>query len=100
MRAFCRRGKPVGTGRNRRAVISRHAARQLVKRRPGAYFIGRMALGDPMPEVAAAPSALSRPLVIAAAVAGLLVAGTLALWLHYGTAVFYEIILAGWALCF
>jgi hypothetical protein len=59
-----------------------------------------MALGDPMPEVAAAPSALSRPLVIAAAVAGLLVAGTLALWLHYGTAVFYEIILAGWALCF
>jgi len=52
-----------------------------------------------MPEVAAAPS-LSRPLMIAAAVAGLLVAGTLALWLHYGTAVFYEIILAGWALCF
>jgi hypothetical protein len=52
-----------------------------------------------MPEVAAAPSVLSRPLVIAAAAAGLLVAGTLALWLHYGTAVFYEIILAGWALC-
>ena len=45
-----------------------------------------------MPEVAAAPSMLSRPLVIAAAVAGLLVAGTLALWLHYGTAVFYEIV--------
>jgi hypothetical protein len=37
--------------------------------------------------------------MIAAGVAGLLVAGTLALWLHYGTAVFYEIILAGWALC-
>jgi hypothetical protein len=52
-----------------------------------------------MPEVAAAPSVLSRPLVIAAAAAGLLVAGALALWLHYGTAVFYEIILAGWALC-
>jgi len=29
----------------------------------------------------------------------LLVAGTLALWLHYGTAVFYEMILAGIALC-
>ena len=52
-----------------------------------------------MPEVAAAPSVLSRPLMIAAAAAGLLVAGTLALWIHYGTAVFYEIILAGWALC-
>jgi hypothetical protein len=52
-----------------------------------------------MPEVVAAPSLLSRPLMIAAAVAGLLVAGTLALWLHYGTAVFYEMILAGLALC-
>jgi hypothetical protein len=52
-----------------------------------------------MPEVAAAPSILSRPLMIAAGVAGLLVAGTLALWLHYGTAVFYEMILAGIALC-
>ena len=52
-----------------------------------------------MPEVAAAPSVVSRPLMIAAVVAGLLVAGSLALWLHYGTAVFYEMILAGLALC-
>jgi len=52
-----------------------------------------------MPEVAATPSALSRPLMITAVVAGLLVAGTLALWVHYGTAVFYEMILAGIALC-
>jgi len=37
--------------------------------------------------------------MIAAAVAGFLVAGTLALWLHYGTAVFYEMIQAGLALC-
>ena len=50
-------------------------------------------------QVPAAPSTLSRPLMIAAAAAGLLVAGTLALWLHYGTAVFYEMILAGIALC-
>jgi hypothetical protein len=55
--------------------------------------------GGPMPEVAAAPPVLSRPLMIAAAAAGLLVAGTVALWLHYGTAVFYEMILAGIALC-
>jgi hypothetical protein len=52
-----------------------------------------------MPDAAAASSVLSRPLMIVAAGAGLLVAGTLALWLHYGTAVFYEMILAGLALC-
>jgi hypothetical protein len=31
---------------------------------------------------------------------GLLFAVTLALWAHYGTAVFYEMILAGVAACF
>lgn len=40
------------------------------------------------------------PLLIIIAVAGLLMAGTIALWAHYGTAVFYEIILAGIATCF
>lgn len=39
-------------------------------------------------------------LVAAAVVAGLLVAFTGALWVHYGTAVFYEIILAGLNACF
>jgi len=51
-----------------------------------------------MPEIAATPT-YSRPLIIAAGVGGLVLAGTLALWLHYGTAVFYEMILAGIALC-
>jgi hypothetical protein len=51
-----------------------------------------------MPEIAATP-AHSRPLIIAAGVGGLVLAATLALWLHYGTAVFYEMILAGLALC-
>jgi hypothetical protein len=37
--------------------------------------------------------------MIVAAAGGLLLAGTVALWVHYGTAVFYEIILAGIALC-
>ena len=41
-----------------------------------------------------------RPAAIGAAVAGLLLAGTAGLWAHYGTAVFYEMILAGIALCF
>jgi len=51
-----------------------------------------------MPEIVAT-SAHSRPLIIAAGVGGLVLAATLALWLHYGTAVFYEMILAGIALC-
>jgi hypothetical protein len=51
-----------------------------------------------MPEIAATP-AYSRPLIICAGVGGLVLAGTLALWLHYGTTVFYEMILAGIALC-
>jgi hypothetical protein len=42
----------------------------------------------------------SRPLLVLAALAGLLVAATLALWAHYGTAVFFEIIAAGIAACF
>ena len=42
----------------------------------------------------------SRATLIASAAAGLIVAATIALWVHYGTAVFYEMILAGIAACF
>jgi hypothetical protein len=53
-----------------------------------------------MSKTAAAPvPRYSRPLMAVAALAGLLVAGTVALWAHYGTAVFYEMIVAGIALC-
>jgi hypothetical protein len=41
----------------------------------------------------------SQPLVIIAAAVGALFAGTVALWAHYGTAVFYEMIVAGIAAC-
>jgi hypothetical protein len=41
----------------------------------------------------------ARPLMLIAAVAGILLAGTVALWAHYGTAVFHEMILAGIAAC-
>ena len=40
-----------------------------------------------------------RPLVLIAAVVGVLLAVTVALWAHYGTAVFYEMIVAGIAAC-
>ena len=40
------------------------------------------------------------PLLIVAGVVGLLLAGTVALWAHYGTAVFFEMIRAGFVACF
>jgi hypothetical protein len=40
-----------------------------------------------------------RPLALAAGAIGVLIAGTLALWGYYGTAVFYEVIAAGIAMC-
>ncbi|MBN8957433.1 MAG: hypothetical protein J0H17_12825 [Rhizobiales bacterium] len=42
----------------------------------------------------------SRALVLLAAAAGILLAGTVVLWAHYGTAIFQEMILAGIATCF
>ena len=53
-----------------------------------------------MPEtISAATSLLSRPLMLIAAAVGILLAATVVLWAHYGTAVFYEMILAGIAAC-
>jgi len=40
------------------------------------------------------------PLLIAAGVFGLLIAATVALWAHYGTTVFFEVIRAGFVACF
>jgi hypothetical protein len=43
---------------------------------------------------------LSRPLALAAVVVVLLLAVTLGLWAYYGTAIFFEMVRAGWAACF
>lgn len=60
-----------------------------------------MGEGAPMSEAVTLPTRRSwRALAITAAVAGVLIAATLALWAYYGTAVFYEIIAAGIAMCF
>jgi len=40
------------------------------------------------------------PVVLAAVVIGIVLAATVALWAHYGTAVFFETIRAGFAACF
>jgi hypothetical protein len=39
-------------------------------------------------------------LMLLGGVAGILLAGTAALWAHYGTAVFFEMIRAGFVACF
>jgi hypothetical protein len=44
--------------------------------------------------------ALPGGMTAAVVAAGVLVAGALALWTYYGTAVFYEMVLAGIAACF
>ena len=49
--------------------------------------------------VSDAAPAFSRALLLDAAALGILLAGTVALWAHYGTAVFYEMIAAGIAAC-
>ena len=38
--------------------------------------------------------------MLVAGAAGMLLAGTLALWAHYGSAVFFEMIRAGFVACF
>jgi hypothetical protein len=43
----------------------------------------------------------SRPLLLLlVGLVGAILAGTLSLWAYYGTAVFFEIVRAGWAACF
>jgi len=55
-----------------------------------------------MPDVAAdTPRFAPGPVAIGLAMlVGALIAATLVLWAHYGTAVFFEIIAAGIAACF
>lgn len=55
-----------------------------------------------MPETAASRPVLRQAwsLIIIGAVVALLLAGTVALWAHYGSTVFFETIRAGLAACF
>ncbi len=40
------------------------------------------------------------PILIVSGLAGLLLAGTVGLWAHYGTTVFFEVVRAGIVACF
>lgn len=57
---------------------------------------------QPSPASEALPSARRMPVVaiVALVAVALLLAGASALWVHYGTAVFFETIAAGIAACF
>jgi hypothetical protein len=52
-----------------------------------------------MPAIAS-NTTVSRPLLLVAVAGGLLLAATLGLWAYYGTAVFFEMVRAGWVACF
>jgi hypothetical protein len=54
-------------------------------------------VSDNSPTAGRTPSVL---LLAGACVAGLVVIGALALWFHYGSQVFFEMIRAGFAACF
>jgi len=51
-----------------------------------------------MPAIAS--TTLSRPLLLVAVGVGFLLAATFGLWAYYGTAVFFEMVRAGWVACF
>jgi len=48
----------------------------------------------------ATDNARSRTLLLLGTAVAALLAGTLTLWAYYGTAVFFEMVRAGWAACF
>lgn len=50
-------------------------------------------------QVTAASRTVSRPLLAAAGAVACLLAGTVVLWAHYGTAVFFETLRAGFIAC-
>jgi hypothetical protein len=53
-----------------------------------------------MADAHAATRPVSRPLLAIAGLFGVLFAAALLLWVHYGTAVFFDMIAAGIAACF
>jgi len=52
-----------------------------------------------MPDILARPH-LSVPLMVTGAVVAAALAGTILLWAHYGTTVFFETIRVGFSACF
>lgn len=53
-----------------------------------------------MPASLTAASRFSLPVALLAAGVAVVLAATLSLWAYYGTAVFFEMVRAGWVACF
>jgi hypothetical protein len=53
-----------------------------------------------MPTTFSAQPRMTTLVTALAVVAGAAIAGTALLWAYYGTAVFFEMVRAGWAACF
>ncbi|HZT24943.1 MAG TPA: hypothetical protein VFA57_04485 [Pseudolabrys sp.] len=53
-----------------------------------------------MPPAAFITEYRPRPLLVLACLGGAIMAGAFGLWAYYGTAVFFELVRAGWAACF
>ena len=53
-----------------------------------------------MPAIVSNAPVSRRPLLLVAAAGGALLAVTMGLWAYYGTAVFFEMVRAGWLACF
>lgn len=53
-----------------------------------------------MSDASPTASRLPLPVMVAAAALGVVVAATATLWAYFGTAMFYEMILTGFAACF
>jgi hypothetical protein len=102
MRSVPARGEPFVPRRRLRAPVAtpRGGAALIVPRAVPAYVSGMRVQESVMSQPPASPKPrFSRLLAVAAAAAAIVLAGTVALWARYGTAVFYETILAGIAAC-
>jgi hypothetical protein len=73
----------------------------LVARRGNAPYLISGAISEPsMAESSIEHRRLASGPIAAGAAVAILLAATASLWAYYGTAVFFEVIRAGWAACF
>jgi hypothetical protein len=85
----------VNTGNFGRFLVERVACRP-----DRSYLNGRMPSEGFEMSATLSTASLSRPLVLIALLAGVILAATLGLWACYGTTVFFEMVRAGWMACF
>ena len=83
-----------------RAVAGRRGRAYLMEVQRGRANVMPKGLSKDMVMAEAVSPRRTGPILLAAVAIGLVLAGTIALWLHYGTAVFFETIRTGFIACF